>query len=28
MSLVYKIYCADSDWKNKWNLSDGVQQII
>jgi len=28
MGLVYKIYCADSDWKNKWNLSDGVRQII
>ncbi len=22
MQLVYKIYCADLAWKNKWNLSD------
>ncbi|MDC0189713.1 Gfo/Idh/MocA family oxidoreductase [Rhodospirillales bacterium] len=22
MGLVYQIYCADSDWKNAWNLSD------
>lgn len=22
MRLVYRIYCADSDWKNQWGLSD------
>lgn len=21
MQLVYKIYCADEEWKNKWNIS-------
>ena len=24
MCLVYQIYCADSDWKNAWNLSDKI----
>lgn len=24
MELVYRIYCADPDWKTQWNLSDSV----
>jgi len=24
MQLVYRIYCADPDWKTKWGLSDNV----
>ena len=27
MKLVYKIYCADLDWKTKWGLSDEVPVI-
>lgn len=26
MKLVYKIYCADPDWKTKWGLSDEVSK--
>lgn len=25
MELVYKIYCADSQWKSRWGLSDSVR---
>ena len=28
MRLVYRIYCADSEWKNKYNLDDKVPDII
>lgn len=24
MHLVYRIYCADEDWKTEWNLDDGI----
>jgi hypothetical protein len=24
MKLVYDIYCADPDWKQRWNLDNGV----
>ncbi len=24
MQFVYRIYCADPDWKTKWGLSDDV----
>jgi predicted dehydrogenase len=27
MKLVYKIYCADPDWKTKWDLSDEVPVV-
>ncbi|TAN59385.1 MAG: gfo/Idh/MocA family oxidoreductase, partial [Rhodospirillales bacterium] len=27
MQLVYRIYCADSDWKSRWNLSDKVENF-
>ncbi len=27
MELVYHIYCADPDWRDRWNLSDEVPQI-
>ena len=27
MQLVYKIYCADPDWKARWGLSDGTGEI-
>ena len=26
MKLVYQIYCADSDWRAKWNLEDALPQ--
>jgi predicted dehydrogenase len=28
MRLVYKIYCADPEWKRKYNLDDNVSDII
>ncbi|MBF0353754.1 MAG: Gfo/Idh/MocA family oxidoreductase [Alphaproteobacteria bacterium] len=27
MQLVYRIYCADSDWQARWNLSDIVENF-
>ena len=27
MELVYRIYCADPEWRDRWNLSDEVPQI-
>ena len=27
MELVYRIYCADEDWRARWNLSDRVPEI-
>lgn len=27
MRLVYQIYCADQDWKNKWGLTDEVSDL-
>ena len=24
MKLVYQIYCADTEWKSSWNLSDHI----
>jgi predicted dehydrogenase len=24
MELVYRIYCADPEWKARWKLSDGI----
>lgn len=24
MELVYRIYCADGEWKNRWSLTDGA----
>jgi predicted dehydrogenase len=26
MQLVYRIYCADADWQNRWNLDCGGKQ--
>ena len=26
MELVYRIYCADPEWRDRWNLSDQVPQ--
>ena len=26
MRLVYQIYCADAEWKAKWDLDDGVSE--
>lgn len=26
MELVYRIYCADPDWRNQWNLQDTVSR--
>ncbi len=27
MELVYRIYCADAEWKDRWNLSDQVPEL-
>ena len=27
MQMVYRIYCADAEWKARWDLSDGVPAI-
>lgn len=27
MQLVYRIYCADADWREKWNLTDSVENF-
>ncbi len=27
MQLVYRIYCADPDWKSRWSLSDNVENF-
>ena len=27
MELVYRIYCADPEWRDRWNLCDEVPQI-
>jgi hypothetical protein len=27
MELVYRIYCADSEWKAKWGLSADVPAL-
>jgi len=27
MQLVYRIYCADPDWKSRWNLNDDVSSV-
>lgn len=27
MRLVYRIYCADSDWRDRWSLSDAVPNV-
>ncbi|HEX9702386.1 MAG TPA: Gfo/Idh/MocA family oxidoreductase, partial [Rhodospirillales bacterium] len=27
MQLVYRIYCADQDWKNRWGLDDAVSGV-
>jgi len=27
MQLVYRIYCSDKTWRERWNLSDTVPEI-
>jgi hypothetical protein len=27
MELVYRIYCADPDWKSKWGLSHEAPEL-
>lgn len=27
MLLVYRIYCADQDWKTRWNLQDSIETM-
>ncbi len=27
MELVYRIYCADPEWRDRWNLSDEVSDL-
>ena len=28
MRLVYRIYCADSEWRDKWALTDTVPDSV
>ena len=27
LRLVYRIYCADAEWKARWDLSDGAEAL-
>ncbi len=27
MQLVYRIYCGDAEWRERWNLSDRVSGL-